>query len=173
MSYKQQGKKEMKRRIFLGLGMTVTATAGWSFFGFFGNRKEDKWRTLQSVQNHLFPANAPFSAAETVASARFLKMVSRDDSFDSSDLAFIFEGVEILRERGWKNMLSHEEKEPILQRSAQTQFGRNWIALVLNYTFEALLGDPIYGGNVHEKGWKSLHHHPGKPRPGVPFARLS
>jgi len=122
--------------------------------GFFSHNKEDKWRILQSIQNHLFPKYASFPDAETVASVRFLKMVSRDASFDQSDLV-------------------DAEKERILQQFTQTTFGRNWISLVLNYTFEALLGDPIYGGNVGEKGWKSLSHHPGRPRPKVFFARLS
>ena len=31
--------------------------------------------------------------------------------------------------------------------------------------FEALLLDPLYGGNKEEKGWKWLNHTPGFPRP--------
>ncbi len=161
----------MNRRVFLTAGAAVSSAS--AFFGFFGSKKEDKWRLLQSMQNHLFPKNDRFPDAETVASVRFLKMVSRDDSFDRDDLSFIFEGVEKLREMGWKSMLNKDEKEMLMQKFSETTFGENWISLVLNYTFEALLGDPIYGGNVHEKGWKSLQHHPGNPRPKVPFGRLS
>ncbi|RUM66559.1 MAG: hypothetical protein DSZ05_04080 [Sulfurospirillum sp.] len=161
----------MNRRLFLGLGVVVSSAS--AFFGFFGSKPEDRWRLLQSMQNHLFPKSDRFPDAETVASTRFLKMVSRDDSFEKDDLHFIFEGVEALRKRGWKTTLSDREKEQFMKAFSQTAFGENWISLVLNYTFEALLGDPIYGGNVHEKGWKSLHHHPGKPRPKVPFGRLS
>jgi gluconate 2-dehydrogenase gamma chain len=161
----------MTRRIFLGV--SATATTGWALLGFYGDKKEDEWRMLGSIQKHLFPKHNAFPDAESIASVRFLKMVSRDSSFDQSDLAFIFQGVEALRERGWKNQCKDAEKERIMQAFAETNFGRNWIALVLNYTFEALLGDPIYGGNPQEKGWKSLWHHPGRPRPKVPFARLS
>ncbi len=162
---------QMNRRIFLGLGASVSA--GWAFFGLFGNKKEDRWRVLQSVQNCLFPKNGTFPDAEMVASARYLKMVSQDPSFDPEDLKFIFEGVNALQKKGWKNMLSDREKDAILEAFAATRFGENWMSMVLNYTFEALLSDPIYGGNVHEKGWRSLSHHPGLPRPKVPFARLS
>ncbi len=161
----------MNRRIFLILGSGVSFAS--AFFGFFGKRKEDRWRLLQSVQNHLFPANDRFPDAESIASVRYLKMVSRDDSFEKEDLRFIFEGIDELERRGWRVMLDKAEKERILQRFAKTTFGENWISTVLNYTFEALLGDPIYGGNVHQKGWKSLGHHPGKPRPTLPFGRLS
>jgi len=111
----------MQRRIFLTLGGTVTA--GWAFFGFFGPRKEDPWRLLQSMQNHLFPQNGSFPDAETIASVRFLKMVSQDASFDRADLTFIFKGVEALRKRGWRTMLSHNEKEAIMQAFSRTGFG--------------------------------------------------
>ncbi len=160
----------MNRRVFLTLGATISVAS--AFFGFFGKKREDKWRLLQSVQNHLFPKNPPFPDAESIGSVRYLKMVSRDPSFDREDLAFIFEGIEIVREKGFRTTLPDEEKERILRDFARTPFGENWISLVLNYTFEALLSDPIYGGNFHQKGWKSLHHRPGKPRPKVPFARI-
>ena len=161
----------MNRRIFLVLGSSVTVAS--AFFGFFGDKKEDKWRVLQSVQNHLFPKQGNFPDAESISSVRYLKMVSRDDSFDQKDLEFIFEGLNVLQDRGWKTMLAHDKKEKILETFAQTNFGENWISTLLNYTLEAVLSDPIYGGNSHQKGWRSLEHHPGIPRPKVPFGRLS
>jgi len=36
---------------------------------------------------------------------------------------------------------------------------------VLGYIFEALLVDPVYGGNPNGIGWKWLEHQPGLPRP--------
>jgi len=161
----------MNRRVFLSLG-AVLSTAS-AFFGFFGHRGADRWQLLQSMQNHLFPGHDNFPSSEDVRSVRYLKMVSRDRSFDQKDLQFIFEGVDELVRRGWRDRLSRRRKEEIMQQFAATTFGSNWIATVLNYTFEALLGDPIYGGNMHQRGWKALRHHPGIPRPKVPFGRLS
>ncbi len=161
----------MNRRVFLSLGASVSMAS--AFFGFFGDKKEDKWRVLQSVQNHLFPRKNGFPDAQSVDSVRYLKMVSRDESFDQEDLKFIFEGLDTLQKRGWRVMLDDVKKEKILLEFSQTTFGENWISMVLNYTFEALLSDPIYGGNTHQKGWKSLSHHAGKPRPKFPFGRIS
>ena len=33
------------------------------------------------------------------------------------------------------------------------------------YIFEALLSDPVYGGNPEGIGWRWLGHRPGFPRP--------
>jgi gluconate 2-dehydrogenase gamma chain len=43
--------------------------------------------------------------------------------------------------------------------------GKQWISTILRYILEALLTDPIYGGNPNAIGWKWLDHQPGFPRP--------
>ncbi len=157
----------MKRRVFLILGTSVSVSS--AFFGFFGTKKEDKWLTLQDVQNHIFPQHGSFPSAGQIESVRYLKMVSKDDSFDQTDLDFIFDGVREVQRRGWLSKISDDEKERLLLAFSKTTFGENWLSIVLNYTFEALLSDPLYGGNVHQQGWKSLNHNPGQPRPKSRF----
>ena len=39
------------------------------------------------------------------------------------------------------------------------------IFIILTYLLQALLTDPVYGGNPNGVGWKWLHHQPGFPRP--------
>jgi gluconate 2-dehydrogenase gamma chain len=39
------------------------------------------------------------------------------------------------------------------------------LSLLLYYIFEALLSDPVYGGNPGGIGWQWLEHQPGFPRP--------
>ena len=58
-------------------------------------------------------------------------------------------------------------QEALLQQMAQSKDGENWLALVLYYVLEALLTDPVYGGNTDAVGWKWLHYIPGFPRPPV------
>ncbi len=43
--------------------------------------------------------------------------------------------------------------------------GAGWIRVVLGYTLEAVLGDPVHGGNVGEAGWTWAGYEPGDPRP--------
>ncbi len=156
----------MNRRsfIFLGAG-TITSCL-------CANESEKKWRILQSVQNHIFPKNGSFPSAEEFSSIRYLKIVSSHPSFDKDDLRFIFDGVDEIVRVGWKNTLAKDEKEKIMMNFSKTTFGKNWISTVLNYTLEALLSDPLYGGNVAQKGWRSLDHKAGIPRPTVRFAKL-
>ncbi len=156
----------MNRREFL----TISSAAIGS--SLYSDKKEDRWRIIQSVQEHLFPKNPPFPSAREIKSARYLKIVSFDSSFDKDDLRFIFDGVDEVVRRGWRSDLKKDKKESILQEFSQTSFGQNWISTLLNYTFEALLSDPIYGGNVGQKGYKSLNHKPGVPTPVVRFGKL-
>ncbi len=156
----------MNRRVFLFFASSVASCL-------YGKESEKRWRTLQSIQNHLFPKNGNFPLAEDFSSLRYLKIVSHHPSFDKDDLRFIFEGVDEIVRVGWKNTLAKDEKEKIMINFSKTTFGRNWISMVLNYTLEALLSDPLYGGNVSQKGWRSLDHKAGIPRPTVRFGKLS
>ena len=53
----------------------------------------------------------------------------------------------------------------MLRHTAGYDGGENWLSTLLLYIFEALLTDPVYGGNPNGIGWKWLGHNPGLPRP--------
>ncbi len=61
--------------------------------------------------------------------------------------------------------LDAERREMLLLRIEQDPPGRDWIALMLYYVLEALLTDPVHGGNPDGIGWRWLEHQPGFPRP--------
>jgi hypothetical protein len=151
----------MTRRLFIFLQLFATFSFG--FFSFL--KKEDKWDVLESVQNQLFPKSKRYPSASEFEAIRYLKVVSKDNSFDKDDLEFLFRGVEEIQSRGYKTELLSIEKEKILKLFSKERFGENWISTVLNYTLEALFSDPLYGGNVKEIGWKSFDHNAGVPRP--------
>jgi gluconate 2-dehydrogenase gamma chain len=96
-------------------------------------------------------------------------MVAYHDSFDREDLDFILSGAKELKNRGYKSIMIEREKEQMLREFSQSRFGENWISLLLNYTLEAMLSDPLYGGNKDEIGWKAYRHHAGVPRPTKRF----
>lgn len=157
----------MTRRLFIFLPLFSTLTFG--FFSFW--RREDRWDVLESVQNHLLPKTKEYPSASEFESIRYLKVVSKDSSFDKDDLDFIFTGVQEIQTRGYKIGLSSVEKEHILRQFSQQRFGENWISMVLNYTLEALFSDPLYGGNAKEIGWKTFKHNPGVPTPQKRFRK--
>ncbi len=92
---------------------------------------------------------------------------------DGEDKDFIFRGI------GWLNELTRDQhKKPFVQLSTiqqdeiihqivKSRAGRNWVSMLLTYTLEALLADPVYGGNKNGAGWKWLQHQPGYPTPSA------
>ena len=61
--------------------------------------------------------------------------------------------------------LDELQRESVLRIIEQSEAGRNWLSLLLTYLLEALLADPVYGGNPDGLGWKWLEHQPGYPTP--------
>ncbi len=135
------------------------------------NQLKDPWLTIYVVQNHLFPSEADSPGAKEINAITYLQNVISSFTIDQDEKEFILNGVK------WLNDLSLEKQEAIftqLSFSQRTEMlhqitgskaGRKWVSKLLSYIFEALLSDPVYGGNLDGIGWKWLHHHPGFPRP--------
>lgn len=151
----------MKRRVFLTLPIAISTLAC--------AKKTDPWEIISAVQEHLFPPSKKYPSARAFKATRYLKIVAYHDSFDKDDLDFIIRGAQALEKRGYNPIMTKGEKEQLLRAFAQSQFGENWLSLMINYTLEAMLSDPIYGGNKNEIGWRSYHHHAGNPRPKKRF----
>ena len=132
---------------------------------------EDPWKTLNAVQLQLFPATATAPGAVDIGALRYLHAAIENPHADGDDATFIFNGV------GWLNELTQEtyqqpfaaldkqQQEASLHQIEQSGAGRNWLSLLLTYLLEALLADPVYGGNPDGIGWRWLEHQPGYPRP--------
>ena len=132
---------------------------------------QEPWKTLAAVQQHLFPATADSPGASDFKAIVYLRNSIENPAADGEDKTFIVNGVD------WLNDLSREryqrpfsafdeaERETVLRLIEQSRAGRNWLSLLLTYLFEALLADPVYGGNPGGVGWKWLAHQPGFPSP--------
>lgn len=131
----------------------------------------DPWKTISAVQQHLFPASDDAPGAAEIGALRYLHNAIENPDADAEDQVFIFNGV------GWLNDLTQEkyrrpfaaldeqQREMVLRQIEQSQAGRNWLSLLLTYMLEALLADPVYGGNPQGIGWRWLEHQPGYPTP--------
>jgi len=134
-------------------------------------RSEDPWKTLADVQEHMFPAAADTPGASDINAIVYLYKTIENPAADGEDREFLFNGV------GWLNdlcrkesglafvALDEQQKETLLRQIEESRAGRNWLSLLLTYVLEALLADPVYGGNPDGIGWKWLEHQPGYPRP--------
>lgn len=132
-----------------------------------------EWQTLAAVQEVLFPAGEDIPSAGDIGATIYLHTAIENPNADGEDKDFIFRGI------GWLNELTQEhhkktfvqlstvQQEEIIQLIVKSRAGRNWVSTLLTYTLEALLADPVYGGNKNQAGWKWLQHQPGYPAPSA------
>lgn len=132
---------------------------------------QDPWQTIAAVQQHLFPAGEESPGAGDFRAIVYLHNSIENPAADGEDKTFIVNGA------GWLNDLSRDryqrsftsldepERETVLRKIEQSKAGRNWLSLLLTYLLEALLADPVYGGNPGGIGWQWLEHQPGYPTP--------
>ena len=136
--------------------------------------KLELFKTLEAVQEVLFPKGLKAPSASEFGATAYLANVSSHSSFLASDLKFLKRGArELMNE--YPNFLSlsfKEQDEALREFVDDSTLGQNWVAFVLYFTLEGLLADPIYGGNRDESGWKWLGNHAGEPRPQKPFGEL-
>lgn len=133
--------------------------------------KRDPWQTIMAVQEHLFPAGDDVPGASDIQAIVYLRNTIENLAADGADKDFIFNGVGWLNDLAQKRMkhaftaLSEADREILLRQIEQSRAGRNWLSLLLTYLLEALLADPVYGGNPDGMGWQWLQHQPGFPTP--------
>ncbi|WJW75980.1 gluconate 2-dehydrogenase subunit 3 family protein [Thiohalobacter sp. IOR34] len=132
---------------------------------------EEPWRTLAAVQAQLFPPGPGIPGAREIGALRYLRQALENPAAAGADLAFVRDGA------GWLNDLARKTRqrdfaqldaagrETLLRRIERSRAGSRWLSLLLDYLLEALLADPVYGGNPDGSGWRWLEHQPGYPTP--------
>ncbi len=181
MSNKKNLTKPLNRRQFIQL-LSIMST-GWSGIGLamsktpssdnqdFYAALAEPWLTLASVQQHLFPPDDDSPGAEDIMAIRFLQNILNAPDTDKEHKAFILNGVNWLNDLSNKQFqmpflqLDNELKETLLRRVETSNAGGRWLSFMMTYLIEALLSDPVYGGNNNAIGWDWLEHIPGFPTP--------
>jgi len=130
------------------------------------------WHTLGLVQEHLFPSEAQAPGAREINALSYLRFVMGWQGTDPAELRILRSGLGRLRkiaaqtEGGTFAALGPPARERVLRTLEAEEGGTEWLLLVLDYLFEALLADPIYEGNPDGIGWRWLQVEPGHRRPG-------
>ncbi|BBG65807.1 Tat (twin-arginine translocation) pathway signal sequence domain protein [Hydrogenimonas sp.] len=162
----------MNRRKFI---TAAGALAAWGSVRFVysaaesmdGKEREDALELIFSVQRHLFPKGLSMPDADSFGAAQYTKEAVLHSSFDPDIRDILFDGAKRVQRLagGTFSSLSSDKKERLLRKFEEEPFGSFWLSHVMNITLEALLSDPIYGGNREECGWRSFSLTPGRPRP--------
>jgi len=131
------------------------------------------FKVIQAVQETFFPKGLKAPSALEFGATNYLLMVSTHSSFLKSDLKFLFYGADLLIniENDFLTMNPKKRDKALRDFVNSSSKAESWTSLLLFYTLEALLSDPIYGGNQNQLGWKWLNHNTGEPRPKVTFAK--
>jgi len=164
--------EKITRRIFISSGILAGTALALLPQEAKTNIKIDLFKTLDAVQEVLFPKGLDAPSARAFGATAYLANVSTHSSFLKSDLRFLKQGAqELMNEHNNFLTLSPKEQDETLRAFVDNnEIGGNWVSFVLYFTLEALLSSPVYGGNKNESGWKWLNHHAGVPQPVVPFA---
>ena len=166
----------MQRRNFLilgsalGLSPLLKARTSDPFTREFEEVKE----TIAAVQEHMFPEGSALPSAREMNTIGFLYETVSHKTYDRDIRAFVIEGARELqqREKGRFAAMSPQEKEKALRTYEESSYGSNWLSRIMTLTMEGMFGDPIYGSNVKEAGWKTLHSFGGQPRPHSRYIAL-
>ena len=130
-----------------------------------------QWKMMAAVHEQLLPSEAEIPGAREINAAGFLRLVMADPRFDSTDREYMRAGAveleDVCRALYSKSFLAlgSEHREAALRRLEQRRTGRGWLAELLEFLIEALLGDPSHGGNPDGVGWQWMEIHPAFPRP--------
>lgn len=129
-------------------------------------------KVLDAVQMQLFPDDGNGPGARELNAMTYLEWAMTDQkNIEDGDPEFIAKGI------GWLDDLSEQtqgdrfiklldkQQDKVLKQIAKSQAGENWLSLLMYYLAEALMLDPVYGGNPEMIGWKWLEHQAGFPRP--------
>lgn len=161
-----------RRRILLGLaGGSLAAMFGISTAAGATFADTQRWQLLDIVQQHLFPSEPGIPGAREINALAYLRFVVGDPKVDQEQRDFILQGAIWLQELALQNHtqafveLAPEQREQLLQQTARSRAGENWLSTLVLYVLEALLSAPAYGGNPDGIGWRWLQHTPGFPLP--------
>ncbi len=130
----------------------------------FAKENESELEVLKVIFDHIFPTTKKYNGAKKFGAFEYLIINSKHKSFDKSDMRFILDGMkEVLKLDANFIKSSKMKKEKTLRKFEQTRFGENVLSTLMYYGFEAMLSDPIYGGNKNMSGWKNIKHTPPTP----------
>ncbi len=149
---------------------TATAISNSKTFKF----SKEQRQILDRVQIHLFPEDGDGPNAQDLNALSYLEWALTDEkNISDGDADYITKGIVRLNELSTQIYskqfvtLRFTEQDKILQQTAKNRAGESWMSLLMYYLTEALLLDPIYGGNPNGIGWKWLEHQAGFPQPVV------
>ena len=128
---------------------------------------------LDEIYEILFPKTSNMPSSKEFEVLNYLVKNISYKSFDNSDKTFILQGLNDFS-TSFPNFLSldKEGKKVLIHEIVNTNdYAQSWLSKLVYYAIEAMFGDPMYGGNKNQIGWKSVKHKIGYPRPKLKYGQ--
>lgn len=162
---------EKASKLSLGLTLSSLASCVYSLSDQPRHLEASQEVELRAVLNTLFPKDSNSPGADEIGALDYFRFVLIDPGVEQAHKNLIVDGIgwlnEDVRELGVTKFSALEisEQESLIEKIIEEDWGETWCSRLIGYLFEALLCDPIYGGNKNMLGWKWLEHVAGAPRP--------
>ncbi len=131
----------------------------------------EPYQTIAYVYDDLFPSTESIPGAHELNTIAYLRGVIQDKHISQEQKTFLFNGAKWLNEESVDTFdkkychLQADQRNSLLKSISAVNWGDKWLYFLMEYFFESMFCDPVYGANVDQKGWEWLDYEPGYPRP--------
>ena len=156
----------MKRRNFIKF-TTISAILFSTNISIAKNIPSQTLLVLDEVLNIIFPKTSTMPSAKEFKALEYLIKNISHKTFDNEDKTLILDGTKdfISSFPQFLTLNEKEKKELIFEIIKNSAYAKSWVSKITYYGIEAMLSDPIYGGNFNQIAWNSVNHAVGIPRP--------
>ncbi len=132
-----------------------------------------EWRALDAALDVMLPSGPGSPGSRDVNGIGYLDAALADPDTEPAEADHVRQGAawldEAARAAGAADFAAAtpEAREVAVRAVVSKPGGPEWALFLLMFGLEALLGDPVHGGNTGEVGWTWLAHVPGDPRPAA------
>lgn len=134
--------------------------------------KDEVFSIFDIVQKLIFPAIKTLD----IDALSYLKLILSHSKISKKDKDFLINRClwldnvsQKIYEISFINLDENRQNKIINLVIKDESWAECWIYDMLIFCSEAVFGDPIYGANIDENGWKWISHETGLPQPKTPF----
>jgi len=162
----------MKRRNFIKFASVSTLLFSTNM-SFAKSISAKSLLVLEEVYGVLFPKTSTMPSAKEFGAVKFLVQNINHKSFDDEDKTLVLQGTKDFLSSfpNFLELSKTKKQELIFDIVNSNDYAQSWISRLIYYGIEAMLGDPIYGGNSNQVGWNSINHKIGYPRPKLTYGQ--
>jgi len=131
----------------------------------------DTSKSAKAIQQILLPDDGFGPDAAGINAFDYFVWALSDKQMDAEDKKFIISGLNWTDELSKKEYsklffeLDTKEQKLLVIKMTDLDWGGTWLSIMMTFILEAMLSNPLYGGNPNKKSWLWLNHYASNPQP--------